>query len=264
MTLSRFNGGVETVLDQRLLLMSPLWNERWRLIAGTADNPRRFQLFRGGAKLIDYKEAGTSSAMGANFRYAGFGMEAGTGLLRQKIPPAVNSWAMGDNIAIKQSGHLSLTNFGDQEAYPDYVVYGPGTFTFGDGPGVEPTVKFGPLYDDQIALIKTHPGNRAVYDISHEENPQDLPAFQEFIKRLLALAFNKNTPPLINWFKSAFGVSPGQGNMYSLLEGRFSKPVPPRPVAGLPETSKIAVTIEGGNAFSKVVAALTPMRRWPE
>lgn len=262
--LSRFNNGVETTMRTRGLLIPTFWGQTWTLICGTATNSRHFRVQREGFTVLDFKEQGTGSALGASYRGCGFGMESGDGTFAQRIPPSILEWSMGDNASLPQSGHLSVTNFGDQPGYPDLVVYGPGTFKFGDGPGVDATVEFGPLLEGQVALIKTHPGMRAVHDITAEEVEQDLPASTQFLKRLISYAFNNNVPPLMNWFQSLFGIAPPQGNMYALLKGRFSRPVPPRPVAGLPETSKIAVTIEGGNAFSKVVAALTPLRRWPE
>lgn len=262
--LSRYNGGVETLLRERQLLIPPLWGEKWSLICGTPTDPRHFKVMRGDFKVLDFKETGTGSQVGANYRGAGWGMESGDGTFSQRIPPTVLDWEFGDNGGVTQSGFINLTNIGDQPVYPDYVVYGPGTFRFADGPGKEPTVEFGPLTDNQVALIKTHPGHRAVYDISMEQSEQDLPFFQEFIKSLISLTFNNNVPPLLNWFQSLFGITPEQGVMYSLLKGRFSNPVPPRPVAGSPVTTQIAVEIVDGNADSKIVGAITPLRRWPE
>lgn len=186
----------------------------------------------GGSPVLDYKEESEGSALGAAYRGAGFGMQAGAAALSQTQPASVNDWSMGDNVTITQSGHLKLTNVGDQDAYPDIVVYGPGMFKFGDGPGAEPTIEFGPLADGQVALIRTRPGQRSVYAITTDETP--------------------------------FAVESQEGTLYSLLKGRFSKPIPPRPIAGPPVTAEIAFEIKDGNAFSKVIAALTPMRRWPE
>ena len=125
------------------------------------------------------------------------------------------------------------------------------------------TITFGPLADGQVALIKTHPGFRGVIDLTADQSEQDLPFFQTFLRSLVNLVFNNNVPPLLNWFESLFGIEPPQGNLYALLQGRFTKPVPSRGL-GLPETHKIAVSIVGGDARSKVICALTPMRRWPE
>ncbi|ASD53426.1 minor tail protein [Mycobacterium phage Lucky2013] len=262
--LSAFNNGVETVLRQRILLILPIWGETWSLVCGTAGNDRQYTVMRSGFPILTYKESGTQSHVGEDYRGVGFGMECGDGFTRQLVPPAVNRWSFGDNATVTQSGHLAVTNFGDQPGFPDLVVYGPGTFFFSDGPGADPTIEFGPLADGQVALIKTHPGQRAVYDITTDQTEQDLPFFQDFLHRLISLAFNGNIPPLMQWFESIFGIEPPQGNMYALLKGRWSKPVPARGLDGTPTTHQIAVEIKDGNANSKVIAALTPMRRWPE
>lgn len=264
-TLSRFNAGVETVMRSRFLLLPPIWGEKWSLQCGTATNARHFKILRGGFPVVDFKESGTGSLVGASYRGAGFGMEAGDGILTQRVPASVNEWAMGDNVEVTQSGHLHLTNFGDQPASPDLIVYGPGTFKFGNGPDVDPTIEFGPLVEGQVALIKTAPGQRAVYDLTTEQTQeQDLPFFQDFISRLVSLVFNNNVPPLIQWFESLFGIAPVQGNLYSLLRGRWTRRFPARPVADAPVTSTLAVEVTGGNASTRVIASMTPKRRWPE
>lgn len=236
--LSRFNAGVETVMENMLLLLPTLWNQEWKITCGTAKDPRRFIVQRDGAIMIDHRESGTNSAIGADYRGAGFGLESGSGTFSQQIPPSVLEWRMGDNSTITQSGHLTLTNFGDQVEYPDLVVYGPGTFTFGDGADAEPTVTFGPISDGQRALIRTHPGARGVYDLPPATVGSDA----------------------LKAFKESLTVS----DMYKNLKGRFSKGIPPKPVGGLPAESKLAVTITDGNASSQVIAAITPRRRWPE
>lgn len=261
--LSRFNAGGETIMRQKDLVTAPNRLEYWTLIAGVGTNTRQFILLRNGFPILIFKEDGTGSVLGASNRYAGFGMEAGAGTTQQ-TPPSIYSWSMGDNTLLAQSGHLPITNFGTQEGSPDLVVYGPGTFKFGNGPDVEPTIEFGPLTDGQVALIKTAPGVRAVYDLTADPVEQDLPFFQDFIHRLVSLVFNNNTPPLFQWFESLFGISPPQGNMYSLLKGRWTRTFPERPVASPPVTKTLSVSVTGGNANTKVIAALTPKRRWPE
>ncbi|WPH57647.1 minor tail protein [Mycobacterium phage WXIN] len=260
--LSRFTAGVETVIKQRILLLAPVWREEWTLIAGSSSNPRDFTVLRGGFPILTAKD--TTSAVGASNRYVGFGMEAGEGLFTQMVPPSVLGFTAGDNATVTQSGHLTVTNFGDQPGSPDLVVYGPGTFKLGNGAEVEPTIEFGPLVDGQIALIKTAPGMRAVYDLTTDPVEQDLPFFQDFLQRLVSLVFNNNVPPLFEWFESLFGIRPPQGNLYSLLKGRWTRTISARPVASPPAAQRITVTVEGGNANTKVIAALTPRRRWPE
>lgn len=224
--LHRFNAGVGTLLKQTGLTVLPLWNETWSLVCGRAGEPRTFVVKRGKSTLFTYKETGTGSALGSGYRHAGFGMESGDGVLAQNIPPSILKWTMGDNAAIKQSGHLTLTNFGDQPAWPTLVAYGPGTFTFGNGPDKDPTIVFGPLKEGQVAVIESHPGKRGVYDISTDV--------------------------------------PRTDKLYSLLKGRWSNSIPPRNLDGPAEPAKIAVSIEGGDYNTKLQGSITPHRRWPE
>lgn len=266
-TLSRFNAGVETVMKQEILFISPAWWEDWRLYCGTATDARRFKVQRQNFTRMDFKETGTGSALGASNRGSGWGMKVGVpGLfttVAQQVPPSVDEFSVGDNVTVTQAGHLNLTNFGDQEGSPRYLVYGPGTFKIANGPG-GPMVEFGPLVDNQVALLTTIPRLRGVVDLSPDLPEQDLDGFQEFVKSLLSLAVGNNTPPLLEWFESLLGIRPPQGELYSLLKGRFSKAIPPKPAGTPPVTASIPVEIVGGNADSKVIAALTPLRRWPE
>lgn len=262
--LSRFDAGTEHILYTRNTILPPLWGEEWVFLLGASSNARHFKVLRSGFLVLEFKETGAASPLGPSYRGAGFGMRAGAGTTTQDTPATVWEFSLGDNVAVTSSGHISLTNYGDQEGWPDLIVYGPGTFYFGDGPGRPPTVEFGPLANGQVALVKTHPGHRGVYDLTAEHTEHDLPFFQSFIKSLFGLAFNNNVPPMMDWFQSFFGISPPQGNLYARLKGRWTRGIPPRPLGDLPETSQIAVKVVNGTVDSKVVAALTPMRRWPE
>ena len=84
--------------------------------------------------------------------------------------------------------------------------------------------------------------------------------------RLTSLATNNNVSPLLEWFESLLGIMPPQGEMYSLLKGRFTEQIalPKKPTGGPPETVSIPVEIVNGNPDSKIIAAVTPQRRWPE
>ena len=50
---------------------------------------------------------------------------------------------------------------------------------------------------------------------------------------------------------------------YSLLDGRFTQPLPPRTASGLVTERHIAVKVTGGDANTKLVSYVTPRRRWP-
>jgi hypothetical protein len=224
--LSAFVAGVEVWNKQQVLPWMPYPGESWSLVCGRAGEPRTFVVRRHGSTLFTYKEKGTASALGVNYRRGGFGMESGDGTFSQKIPPSVLDWRMGDNAAIKQSGYLNLTNFGDQPAHPTLVVYGPGTFRFSNGAGTDANIVFGPLKEGEIALIETHPGKRGVYQIP--------------------------------------SGAPKNDKLYSLLKGRWSKPIPARNLGSVAETVQMTVEIEGGDYDSRVIASITPKRRWPD
>lgn len=261
--LFSITAGVWKQVAYKALFLPPSWNEKWTFTCGTVDNPLRFLVQRNGSKVIDWTDKKSLTVKGATYRNSGFGMDSGDGVFAQAIPPAINKWSMADNAGITQSGHLTLTNFGDQQAYPDYLVYGPGTFTFGDGPGATPTVKFGPLTDGQVALIRTDPSLRGVFDLSTEAATVTLEGYAEFAQQLRSLATNGNINPLMDWFKSEFGVTPDQGNLYSLLQGRFSQPIQATPTVA-PSDQQIAVDITGAGVTTRVVGVVTPLRRWPE
>lgn len=165
------------------------------------------------------------------------------------------------------TGFIQLANRGDQPGWPRYTVYGPGTFNIANGPGSTQMIKFGPILAGQIVLLTTQPRLRSVVDLSPVSittTPQELTQFQELIEALVNLASLGNTPPLLELFESVFGILPPQGILYKLLEGRFTKSIAPKPEGVPPITSKIACSITGGNASSKINAAVTPKRRYPE
>jgi len=265
-TLSRFNSGVETVMKRVPLLVPPQWWEDWTLVCGTPTNQRKFEVKRGRFTRLSYVEQGTGSVIGASNRGVGFGARVGTRELigGQAIPPSVDAFEAGDNVSVTQKGFVTVTNFGDIEGYPRYLVYGPGTFRIANGPGSSEFVEFGPLGENQIALLTTLPRLRGVVDLSPDQPEQELSAVQNFIDKLISFATNNNVPPLLEWFESLFGILPPQGEMYHLLKGRFTNPVPPKPSGEPPTPAKIAVEIVNGTAESKIVAALTPLRTWPE
>lgn len=172
-------------------------------------------------------------------------------------------WYGPDAVASRTtSGSLSLTNTGDQPAWPRYLLYGPGTFGI-TNPGTSDVVEFGPLLAGQVVLLETEPRRRSIVDITPTQIPQqDLTPFQEFLQALITFATNNNTPPLLQEFMSLFGIEPPQGQLYGYLNGRFTQPIPAKPMAGEVGTP-ISVTITGGSSTTKLVAAITPRRRWP-
>lgn len=182
------------------------------------------------------------------------------------------------------SGHCPLTNLGTRPAWPRYLVYGPGTFTLGNGavPTAQGTISnsgspitFGPLEAGQIAVIYTEPRLRSVVDLSPSQPAQTLTAFQTLIQTMINSSISQNpVPPALQALESVFGILPPQGPMYSLLTGRFTSlsVVSPKQDGYMPQTTYIPVSItEGGAtglggdapAASCIVAACTPYRTWP-
>lgn len=162
------------------------------------------------------------------------------------------------------TGYVPLTNIGDQPAWPRYLVYGPGTFTIGDGLSGN-SVTFGPLLENQIALLTTLPRLQSVTDLSPVQAPIVGSATDTLITTLIDFVTNNNIPPLLEEFLSVFGILPPQNApLYSLLNGRFVTPLDPMLTQIGPQTAYIPCSISGGNAASKIIGAVTPLRRWPE
>jgi hypothetical protein len=263
---------------------SPRQNFFQDLINSDNADPNRYQMLINGTPLIQptdifamveeffginygYRDNSGYANVGANYRGWGFGMSAaGTGTTQVK-PPGLSKWSAGIDTTF-----LALTNIGDQDGWARYLCYGPGTFLIQDGPGSNNMISFGPLLDGQVALLTTLPRLQSVTDLSPPAtSPQQQSLLntleadvQSFIKQLITFATNNNVPPLLQEFESFFGILPPQGSFYSLLSGRFTNPIPPMLEQVGPVTSYMTVQIQGGTNHSKVIAALTPLRKWPE
>lgn len=268
--LARFNGfdgsgnPIKTVLASRPMLIPPLFGQRFDLICGEEGDERIFRIQRNGFNILSHKEVGTNSAVGASYRGIGFGMFAGGALINQATPASIRKVSAGDNSTVSQQAFMPLTNIGDVEAWPRYLCYGPGRFSIANGPDSEDLVEFGPILSGQVVLIETEPRRRSVVDVSPSTLPaQALNPFQRLIKALVTFATNNNVPPLLQQFESLFGILPPQANLFSLLNGRFSRPLQPKPAGTAGVTSQMRVRIDDGNATSRIVAAVTPRRRWP-
>lgn len=177
-------------------------------------------------------------------------------------------WMSDDSVAsitvngTTAGGILTLSNTGDQPAWPRYLLHGPGTFKIGNGPGSSDLVEFGPLVAGQIVLMETEPRRRSIVDITPTQITQELTQFQSFLNAVLTFATNNNIPPLLQQFESLFGITPPQGSLYGYLKGRFTTPIPAMPLSGA-TNSNISFTINGAGSGTKLVAAITPRRRWP-
>lgn len=269
----RYNDGTPTLLWFQPLFIPPLPNEPWTLICGTAaGSPRSFALQRSGIQILSFTESNTGSALGADYRHAGFGVQTAGGFdgapMASFIPVA--EFAVADNDAVAtETGFLQLTNIGDQDGWPRYLVYGPGTFSFGDGPNSSTMISFGPLTDGQVALITTLPRLRSVVDLTPGTTaPATASAAQTNLLGTLLSYVTNDIVGALDELASLFGVLPPQtttsaAGLYSLLNGRFSNPVPGVAMPSMANPVQIPVSITGGSPSSKVIAALTPMRTCP-
>lgn len=263
--LSCFVNNVKTVMATAALSSPPGLGENWQLVCGYQGDSRLFRIFRNNIQVLAHKEDASVSPLGSSYRGVGFGMLAAGAATNQASPGSVRTFRAGVNQNSNVSGDfLPLTNIGDVEAWPRYLLYGPGTFTIGNGPYSKDTVTVGPLLDGQIVLLETEPRRRSIVDVTPSQLPsQNLNPGQMFLKSLITLATNNNVVPFLQQIESFFGILPPQGPLYSLMKGRFTFPIPAKSPGDKPKPSYISVGINGGNANSKVVAAITPRRRWP-
>lgn len=268
--LARFNDFVKTTLFTRILFLRPFRKETFTLVCGIDDDPRMFRVLRNGLTVLTHKEVGTGSELGAAFRGVGDGMVAGADIYgkgHQALPAGVVNISAGDNSSQTQSGFLKRTNIGDQPMYDDYTLFGPGTFRIYNGPGSDDYVEFGPTVANQVVYMRTDPRKgRALQDItSVPPTAQQLTVFQAAIESFEKFAFANNIPPLLQEINSVFGIKPPQGNIFSLLSGRFSddSAIPAKSPGNPAQPYFVKVEIENGDADSKILAAGTPLRRYP-
>jgi hypothetical protein len=174
-------------------------------------------------------------------------------------------WYGPDSVSVvgNGSGFNNVMNLGTEPAWPRHLCYGPGTFYIGDGLSGN-TITFGPLNAGQVALITTLPRLRSVVDLSASAPAQAFNFTQRIVAALVNFAASTNTPPLLQYFESLFGIVPPQGPMYSLLNGRFTQPIAGKLEGIGPINSSIPMSITGGNSNSKIITAITPARTWPE
>lgn len=225
---------------EHLLPIIPFIGQKWTLVAGYDGKSRLFKILCDGGEVMTHVEIGAQSRLGSAYRGIGFGMKAGGSLITQATPSSVRKISAGDNAAVAQSGFLARNNAGDQTAYDEYTLYGPATkFAIANGPGSTDFVEFGPLGVGEIAHIRTDPRRRGVFDYSDMTSAE--------------------TPSVM------FGASPSD-RMYRKMKGRFTSEcgIPPKQPGMRVETHHVACSITGGNADSKILAQLTPLRRYPQ
>jgi len=224
----------------RGFLVTPFPGDKWSIAAGFPGNPRLFKVYRNGGVFLEYKESGTQSLLGADYRGIGFGVRAAGALITQATPAIVRKISAGDNNTQTQSGFLSFCNAGDQSAYPEFTVYGPATkVEIANGPGSTEMVEIKDLGEGEIMHIRTDPRRSGVFDYTPRTG-------------------NETSPAL-------FGAKPTD-TMYRKLKGRFNHDVQiPGKQPGMRVAEHlIKVSIAGGNADSAVMGQITPLRRRPD
>lgn len=177
--------------------------------------------------------------------------------------PSFDTFAPG---VADAEGFLTLANIGDQDAPVQLLCYGPGLFSFSNGPSIstETPISFGPLLDGQVALLDTRARVTQVIDMTPGTPQLAVTPQQKLVEQIVNFVTNNNVPPVLAQFESQFGIAPPQGPLYSLLSGLFTNLVPGVAQPNLAQPQHIAVSIAAGSAKSKVVARLDPMRASPE
>lgn len=260
--LSKFVDGVEYSLTAELLGVQPQHGDLFELICAGST----YKVRRNGRIILSYNDSGPQN-VGPDYRSGGLEMHAGATLLWLATTPApVDRWAISSNNTAAQGGEIQCLNIGSEPMYRTYTLIGPGTFNIAVAPGSTDMVSMGPLLDNQVIYLRTDPRKTTITDLTAKPpTPQQLNDWQQAVKDFLDFASGGNAPPLMQAIASQFGIQPPQGNLYSLLEGRFSteSAIPPAPVSGEPQPYFVAASITDGNENSQLISTGIPLRRYP-
>lgn len=270
--VAAFNNFQKTVIagGQSRIPIPPLPDTRYRLECGGLDkdgnfNPRIFRLKRGGSTVFTAKDAAGVSALGASFRGIGWGGQAAGALVTQGTPASIKKVSAGDLTSSAPAGQLIRINVGDQDMWDRYTLYGPGTFEIASGPGSSQMVKIGPLLPNQIVRLNTDGQKRRIVDLtSVPPTANELIEYRQALAELESYAPIKNIGPTLAANASEFGVTPPQGNMHRLIDGWFTHPVPAKSPGRPVEQHVVACKITGGDSSSRIIAAGTPKRKYPQ
>lgn len=181
--------------------------------------------------------------------------------------PSIDSYAPGPSGS--GSGYLGLSNIGnrDEGGWPTFLLTGPGTFSWSNGPADATTtmITFGPLRSGQKVLITTNKRLRNVVDLTNSAaaTVPNTP-IAKLLTAINNFVVNNNVPPLLQQFESRFGLLPPQGPLGALLHGQYTNPIPGVEQPSQATVSYIAVSVSGGDANSKIVGRIDPQRAWPE
>lgn len=261
--LSEFIDGVETVLDWKPFTVTPQNGDLFKLVCIGGS----YTVLRNGREIISVPDDGGPRRAGAGYRAAGLEMHAGATIAYMATRPApVARWAMSSNNTAPQTGTIQCLNIGSELMYRTYTLIGPGTFNIAVAPGSTDMVTMGPLLDNQVIYLRTDPRKTTITDLtSKPPTPQQLNDWQQAVKEFLDFATGGNAPPLMHILASEFGIQPPQGNLYTLLKGRFSteSAIPAAPVSGEPEPYFVDASIVDGNENSQIISHGVPLRRYP-
>lgn len=248
----------------------PLPNERYRLECGGLDrdgnfNPRIFRVRKGGEAIFTGIDTAGASQMGPAYRGVGTGGQAAGAFITQGTPASLQEVSAGDLTEAAPAGRLTRINIGDQDMWDRYTLHGPGTFEIASGPGSSQMVKVGPLLPNQRVQLRSDGVKRRIVDLTSVP-----PTANELLEYRAALAELDSYAPIANIGltresnASEFGVVPPQGNMHRLIEGWFTHPIPAKSPGRKAEPQYVTCKITNGNADSRIIAAGTPRRRYPQ
>ena len=269
-SLSSFVNYNETVVKTWLNVVPPWFGEKWRIQAGDTDDSRVFRVKRGfgggdGLTSLYFRDDDDETSMGSSFRGVGFGGAASGAIITQGTPASIREFSAGDASATTQTGFIERVNVGDQPCWDRYTLYGPGTFEIAAGPGSSDMVSFGPLLPNQIVRLNSDSRKRALVDLtSVPPTAGELLEYQSALRELESYAPIKNIGPTLASNASMFDVTPPQGNLHRLLDGRFTRPVPAKSPGRAADVHTVAVSITDGDSASRIIAHSTPARRYPQ
>jgi hypothetical protein len=241
--LYRVNSGTFTQMFFVPLAVPPLQNEVWTFYAGTVSgNPRTFSLTRSGFfplfgssyhygfPVLNFSEVATTDATqcsvyGSAARGVGFGLVTAVGTTTMSSPRPVAAFGAADHqFSTSASGFVTLCNTGTENGWPTYTLTGPASsFTIGDGPG----------------------------GVSGSVSIGPIAAGQ---------VVQVTTLPSM---RSVIDVGNPTNNLYPLMSGRFTTPIPGVALPADASSVSIPVGINGGNNTTNIVAKLTPLRIHP-
>ena len=221
----RVNSGAFTQIFYQPLASPPRPNETWTFYCGTQNGPRTYALRRGNTFLWGFGEPGAYSVVSSAARGFGFGMVTQGGSPSMASPIPVAYFTAADNTAAGSStGTVQLFNVGTEDGWPTYTLTGPATrFQIGDGPGGVG----GAVSIGPIAA------GQAVQVTTFPQN------------------------------RSVIDVANPSNNLYPLMSGRFTTPIPGVAMPADATSVIIPVAVAGGDATTSIVANLTPLRIAP-